>query len=246
MGDIRWSQQNIRGDNDMKKGIILISTYFLIIIMIIPVKSIMAYITETSERYGILDIENKCDRSVPKNNANTSHISNTSCYSLGIKGGLIDGNQSRGQFGYSLVDGCDAQHSLDYCYGYILGYNKGYGHQTNNTEIWITANNLGEKAGYQHGARPPDQISCTVSSSIFCGGYMHGYNQGYTHGIDYWIGYADGEKQAYINIKKCHEQNNPKVPGQHTQDYKSGWLDGYSDEIDHATNVTDIMLCNIR
>ena len=214
------------------KATILILVYVLIIIFI-PVKPIMAYITETSEKYAILDIENKCD------------TANTSCYSLGIKGGLIDGNQSRGQFGYSLVDGCGVQHSLDYCYGYILGYNKGYGHQTNNTEIWNTANNLGDKAGYQHGAKPPDQISCNVSS-IFCGGYMHGYNHGYTYGIHYWIAYADGEKQADIDIKKCQEQINPKIPGQYTQDYKSGWLDGYSDEIDHATNGTNITLCNTR
>ena len=37
----------------MKEAIILISIYVLIII-IIPVKPIMAYITETSEKYGIL------------------------------------------------------------------------------------------------------------------------------------------------------------------------------------------------
>ncbi|MFZ0514416.1 MAG: hypothetical protein WAM14_22620 [Candidatus Nitrosopolaris sp.] len=114
---------------------------------------------------------------MPNNNTNTSAIANTSCYSLGIKGGLIDGNQSRGQFGYSLVDGCGVQHSLDYCYGYILGYDKGYDHQPNNTEIWNTANSLGDEAGYQQGTKPLDQISCTVSS-IFCGG--HGYNQGHT------------------------------------------------------------------
>lgn len=216
-------------------AIILVSISIIIIIIIIAMRPIMAYITETSEKYAILDIENKCD------NANTKQT----CLSLGIKGGLIDGNQSRGKFGYSLVDGCGVQHSLDYCYGYILGYNKGYGHQANNAEIWNTANNLGDKAGYQHGAKPPDQISCTVST-IFCGGYIHGYNQGYQYGIHYWMAYSEGEKQADIDIKKCQEQINPKIPGKITQDYKSGWLDGYSDEIDHATNVTNTTSCNTQ
>src|SRR5215472_11015718 len=142
-------------------AIILVSIFILIIVTTIAVRPIMSYITETSEKYAILDIENKCD-------ANTKQT----CLSLGIKGGLIDGNQSRGKFGYSLVDGCGVQHSMDYCYGYILGYNKGYGHQANNAEVWKTADNLGDKTGYQHGAKHPDKISCTVST-IFCGGYIH-------------------------------------------------------------------------
>ena len=215
-------------------AIILVSISILIITIIIAVRPIMAYITQTSEKYAIQDIENKCD-------VNTKQT----CLSLGIKGGLIDGNQSRGKFGYSLVDGCGVQHSLDYCYGYILGYNKGYGHETNNAEIWNTADNLGNKAGYQHGAKPPDKISCTVST-IFCGGYIHGYNRGYQYGIHYWVAYSEGEKQADIDIKNCQEQINPKIPGEIAQDYKSGWLDGYTDEIDHATNVTNTTSCNTR
>ena len=123
----------------------------------------MAYITETSEKYAIQDIENKCD-------VNTKQT----CLSLGIKGGLIDGNQSRGKFGYSLVDGCGVQHSLDYCYGYILGYNKGYGHQGDNGEIWNTANN---KAGYQHGAKPPDQIRAINVAYIIGWRTLKGYKR---------------------------------------------------------------------
>lgn len=117
----------------------------------------MYYITQSSEKYAILDIENKCDRAI------SSYAKSTPCYSLGIKGGLIDGNQSRGQFGYSLVDGCGPQHSLDHCYGYILGYNKGYGHLTNNTETWNAANGSGYEAGYQQSATHPGHLTCDVT-----------------------------------------------------------------------------------
>jgi hypothetical protein len=30
--------------------------------------------------------------------------------------------------------------------------------------------------------------------------------------MHYWTGYAQGEKQAYNDIKYCHGQNNPRMP----------------------------------
>lgn len=234
----------------MNAAIIILISIYLLTISVISVRPIIAYITESSSKYGILDIENKCDRSVPNNYTSSSNNMNaslnaSSCYGLGIKGGFIDGNQSRGQFGYSLVDGCSPQYSLNYCYGYLIGYSRGYGHHISNTEIWNTANHSGYEAGYLRGAKPSEQISCTVSI-IFCGGYLHGYSLGYTYGMHYWTGYAEGEKQAYNDIKDCREQNNPNIPGNHTQEYRSGWLDGYSDATDQSTSVTNMTLCNIR
>jgi len=230
----------------MKAAIISLISVYLLTFSVISVKPVIAYITASSTKYGILDIENKCDRSVfPKNDTSTSKDTNASCYAIGVKGGLIDGNQSRGQFGYSLVDGCNPQHSLNYCYGYLIGYNKGYKHHTSNTEIWNTGNRSGYEAGYQKGAKPSEHISCTLSV-IFCGGYLHGYSLGYTYGVHYWTGYAEGQKQAYSDTKYCREQNNPSIPGNHTQGYRSGWLDGYSDATNQVTSVTNMTLCNVR
>ncbi|MGC1931626.1 MAG: hypothetical protein WA667_21860 [Candidatus Nitrosopolaris sp.] len=202
---------------------IIIAIFALSMILINPAK---AYITQNSHLYGNLDVNNKCD-------VNTN--SSNSCFNLGIKGGLIDGNQSRGQLGYSLIDGCDAAHSANYCAGYILGYNKGYGHQTNNTEILSIANKTGGQKGFQHGAAPPQQILCTVST-LFCSAYLHGYTLEYEHGIPWWIGHDDGEKQADADIKNCHEQNNPTSLGHHTQAYRNGFGIGYTDETGDATN----------
>jgi hypothetical protein len=65
-----------------------------------------------------------------------------SCYNLGYKGGLIDGQQHKlNRAGYSAKAGCGsvgASASPNYCNGYVLGYNKAYGHFSNNTEIWVT------------------------------------------------------------------------------------------------------------
>ncbi len=227
----------------MKAVIISLISVYILTISVISARPIIAYITASSSKYGILDIENKCDRSVTNNDTSTTNP-NTSCYVLGLKGGFIDGNQSRGKFGYSLVDGCNPQHSLNYCYGYLIGYNKGYDSHTGNTEIWKTANRSGYEAGYQKGAKPSEQISCTLSI-IFCGGYLHGYSLGYTYGVHYWTGYALGEKQAYNDIKYCHEQNSPRIPGNHTQEYRSGWLDGYSDAAGQVTSL-NMTLCNTQ
>jgi hypothetical protein len=54
----------------------------LIALIILPT-SAKALITKTSIRYALLDKEKKCDNF----NKNTS----TSCFNLGVKGGMIDG-----------------------------------------------------------------------------------------------------------------------------------------------------------
>jgi hypothetical protein len=65
---------------------------------------------------------------------------------------------------------------------------------------------------------------------------MKGYLQAYVYNIPYWIGLADGENFADLLIKSCHVENHPKVPGIHSQVYKTGWIDGYNDEVDAASN----------
>ncbi|MFZ0513240.1 MAG: hypothetical protein WAM14_16640 [Candidatus Nitrosopolaris sp.] len=68
----------------------------------------------------ILDIEHKCD------NGN-----NTTCCTLGLKSGFVDGRDDTLNHQISYL--CNEQHSPNYCYGYLLGYDKGFGRQINNT-----------------------------------------------------------------------------------------------------------------
>jgi hypothetical protein len=105
---------------------------------------------------------------------------------------------------------------------------------TSNTEIWKTGNDTGSFAGSERGANPK-QIICDVST-LFCTAYMHGYTQAYVYNIPYWSGLADGQNFADFLIKFCHAENHPKIPGYHSQAYKSRWNDGYNDETNVAFN----------
>jgi hypothetical protein len=166
----------------------------------------------------ILDIEHKCDNG------------NITCYSLGLKSGLVDGRDDRlnGHISYTLDGGCkvSGQHSPNYCYGYMLGYNKGFGRQINYT---------GADVGGEQGVSSNPSIACTVST-LFCNAYNHGYHMAYHYNIPYWAGYTVGMNFADHLIDICHEEDNAKIAGHHTAQYKSGWLDGYEDATGAASN----------
>lgn len=147
----------------------------------------------------------------------------------------MDGRGDRlNGYGYSLVGGCE-QHSPNYCYGYLLGYDKGFGRQINNTAIWKAGNDTGSQHGGDQTASPNPPIACTVSS-LFCNAYNHSYHLAYVYNIPYWAGNTAGMNFADHLIDICHEEDNPKIPGHHTAQYKSGWLDGYEDATAAASN----------
>jgi hypothetical protein len=193
----------------------------IIVILVFPANA-SGYIAESAVPSDI-DIAHKCDKP-----------GLDSCYDLGLQAGLFDGYQYHGQLRYSVEGGCNGQNSPNFCFGYFMGFSKTYGHPINNTEIWNIGNNTGSIAGSEQDANPK-QITCDVSA-LFCKAYIKGYTQAYIYNIPYWIGLADGQNFADLLIKSCHEENHPKIPGNHSQVYKSGWIDGYNDEVDAASN----------
>ena len=83
----------------MKSTFIKFVIPFILIALIILPSSAKALITKTSIRYTQLDKEKKC------NNFNNNAI--TSCFNLGIKGGMIDGTQEKNtNLAFSVVGGC--------------------------------------------------------------------------------------------------------------------------------------------
>jgi hypothetical protein len=80
-----------------------------------------AFMTSLSTTIGLPDINNKC------HNDNSTK----SCFALGVKSGLVAGQEMRkSRLVYSLVGGVGGQHSPNFSYGYLLGFDKGFHKQT--------------------------------------------------------------------------------------------------------------------
>lgn len=220
---------------------ILLLPVLMLLITTIKVETSFAYVTQSSAAAD----PNYCDKAgyYP------------TCYDIGYKEGLIDGQQDvQNGIRYSALAACvgAAQHSPNFCNGYIEGYNKTYGrhfsssnNNNNNAEIW----NMGNATGFDIGLNTIKNsnnnnhftvTSCTQGSTIFCNGYAHGYIQGHIYGQNYWPGYLAGVNAADIDINKCNLQNytTVKIPGyQHySQEYIHGFRTGYSDTASDAAN----------
>lgn len=225
--------------------IILLLPVLMLLITTIKVETSFAYVTQSSSGIAAAD-PNYCDKA--------GHY--PTCYDMGYKGGLIDGQQDvQNGLRYSALAACvgAAQHSPNFCNGYIEGYNKAYSrhyssnnNNNNNAEIW----NMGNATGFDIGLNTIKNnnnnnnhftvTSCTQGSTIFCNGYTHGYIQGHIYGQNYWPGYLAGVNAADRDINKCNLQNyaTVKIPGyQHySQEYIQGFRIGYSDTASDAAN----------
>lgn len=183
--------------------------------------------TSLSTKIGLPDINNKC----PNDN------STNSCYSLGIKSGLVAGQEMRdSHFVYSLVGGVGGQHSPNFSYGYLLGFDKGFHKQTNNIYIRSVANKTGWDDGGHNTTASPSR-PCTVNT-LFCITYTTAYRQSYKYNIPYWVGVAAGEKYADHVINTCTQRDHPdfRFLEHHAALYKQGFLNGYSDSVAEASN----------
>jgi hypothetical protein len=225
----------------------IFSILLLFIMTIITAETSFAYITQSSSNIAAAD-PNYCDKAA-------GHYPTTSCYDIGYNGGLIDGQQHvQNHLGYSPLATCigAAQHSPNFCYGYIEGYSKAYGrhfrnnNNNNNTEIWNMGNITGFYIGFNSINNSNNRnnqftiTSCTEGSAIFCNGYIHGYTQGYIYGQNYWPGYSAGVNAAERDINKCNLQNyaTVKISDQqlYSQEYIHGFRTGYSDTANNAAN----------
>src|SRR5215472_13485573 len=144
----------------MKFSFIRFVIPFMLIALIILPSSAKALITKTSIRYAQLDKEKKCD--------NFNNNASTSCFNLGVKGGMIDGTQEKNSnLSFSVTGGCGGFESPDYCAGYIKGYSQSYGHFPNVKEYSeIVKKDAIDKAQAQ-GASSPSKIICNASPT-FC------------------------------------------------------------------------------
>jgi hypothetical protein len=119
---------------------------------------------------GIPDIIHTC----PNDN------STSSCMNIGIASGYQAGKDTKeNQLAYSLVGGVGEQHSPNFSYGYLLGYDQGFGVPTNSSFIVSVANKTGFEDGINGASIEPP--SCTVNN-LWCSTYDSGYRQGYTAG----------------------------------------------------------------
>src|SRR5215831_16040329 len=140
----------------------------LLLLLVIPVllnsanMSAKGFVIENSHVYTTLDAKKKCD--------NNSTIS---CFSIGIKAGLIDGSQQRANnLGYSVIRGCNGEQSANYCSGYIIGYSRAYGHEPNAIEFYKIVNKMAFDKARAQVAPTPGDITCTTSA-LFCNTYLH-------------------------------------------------------------------------
>jgi hypothetical protein len=229
------------------KIIIILLPVLMLLTITIKAETSFAYVTQSSSGFAAAD-PNYCDKA--------GHY--PTCYDIGYKGGLIDGQQDvQNGLRYSALAACvgAAQHSPNFCNGYIEGYNKAYGrhfsnnnnnnNNNNNAEIWNMGNATGFDIGFNTIKNNKNNnhftvTSCTEGSTIFCNGYAHGYIQGHTYGQNYWPGYLAGVSAADRDVNKCNLQNyaTVKIPGyQHySQEYIQGFRIGYSDTASDAAN----------
>ena len=132
----------------MKSNFIKFVIPFMLIALIILPSSAKALITKTSIRYAQLDKEKKCD--------NFNNNASTSCFNLGVKGGMIDGTQEKNtNLAFSVAGGCGQAESPNYCAGYIKGYSQSYGHLPNVKEYAEIVKKAAINKAQAHGAPPP-------------------------------------------------------------------------------------------
>ena len=211
----------------MKSSLIkLVIPLMLIALTVLPSLA-KALIRETSIGYAQLDKEKKCD------NFNTNAI--TSCFNLGVKGGMIDGTQEKNtDLGFSVAGGCGEAESPNYCAGYIKGYSQSYGHFPNVKEYANIVKNAAINKAQAHGASPPSKIICNASPT-FCSIYKSTYEKEFPTNAPYYAGQAAGEQYANHVLDTCHESK-LHIPSDHSKAWQTGYSQGYADAISEAQN----------
>ncbi len=206
--------------------VVLAILLVLMTLMILP-SSAMALIRETSIGYAELDKEKKCD------NFNTNA---TSCFNLGIKGGMIDGTQEKNtNLGFSVTGGCGGTESPNYCAGYIKGYSQSYGQLPNVKEYAEIVKRAAITKAQTYGASPPSKIICNASQT-FCSIYQSTYKKEFPTNAPYYQGQAAGEEYANRVLDTCHETKHLHIPSSHSQAWQTGFSQGYADSISEAQN----------
>jgi hypothetical protein len=127
-------------------------------LMLFSVPHALGFLTSLSTDIGAPDIKHQC----------VNDNSSSSCYSLGLRSGLVAGKEMRdSDFAYSVAVGCWYQHSANFCLGYLLSYDKAFlGRTANSSQIWQVANKTGWNDGGQNTTASPNP-PCTVNA-IFC------------------------------------------------------------------------------
>ena len=98
------------------------------------------------------------------------------------------------------------QYSANYCYGYLLAYDKVIlDRSTNNSEIWSVANKTGWLQRAQNGTATPTP-PCTVSQ-VFCVPFTKAYEQSYKYYVPYWLGNAAGAKYGDHVLDDCTKKH---------------------------------------
>jgi hypothetical protein len=198
----------------------------LLALMILPSLA-RALIRETSIGYAQLDKEKKCD------NFNTNAI--TSCFNLGVKGGMIDGTQEKNtNLNFSVAGGCSGFESPNYCAGYIKGYSQSYGHFPGAKEYAEIVKKVAIVKAQVQGASPPSKIICNASPT-FCSIYQSTYKEEFPTNTPYYAGHAAGEQYANYVLDTCHEPKHLHIPT-HSQAWQTGYSQGYADSISEAQN----------
>jgi hypothetical protein len=199
----------------------------LMILMILPSVA-KALIRETSIGYAQLDKEKKCE------NFNTNAI--TSCFNLGVKGGMIDGTQEKNSnLSFSVAGGCGGFESPNYCAGYIKGYSQSYGHFPNVKEYAEIVKKDAINKAQAQGASSPSKIICNASPT-FCSIYQSTYKKEFPTNAPYYAGHAAGEQYANQVLDTCHQTKHLHIPSSHSQAWQIGYSQGYADSISEAQN----------
>jgi hypothetical protein len=212
----------------MKSTFVKFAIPFILIGLIILPSSAEALITKTSIRFSLLDKEKKCD--------NFNNIVGTSCFNLGIKGGMIDGTQEKNtNLAFSVAGGCGQAESPNYCAGYIKGYSQSYGHLPNVKEYAEIVKKAAISNAQAHGASPPSKIICN-SSRTFCSIYQSTYEKEFPTNAPYYAGHAAGEQYADHVLDRCHQTKHFRIPSGYSKAWQTGYSQGYADSISEAQN----------
>jgi hypothetical protein len=210
----------------MKSSLIKFVIPFVLIALIILPSSATALITKTSIRYAQLDKEKRCD------NFNTN--ASTSCFNLGVIGGMIDGTQEKNtNLAFSVAGGCGEAESPNYCAGYIKGYSQSYGHLPNVKEYAELVKKAAINKAQAYGAS--SKINCNASPT-FCSIYRSTYEKEIPTNAPYYAGHAAGEQYANHVLDTCHEAKHLHIPSGHSKAWQTGYTQGYADSISEAQN----------
>ncbi|MGA8082436.1 MAG: hypothetical protein WB988_11275 [Candidatus Nitrosopolaris sp.] len=199
--------------------------------MLFSIPHALGFLTFLSTDIGTPDIKHQC----PNDN------SSSSCYSLGLRSGLVAGKEMRESdfaFSFGVSFGCWHEHSPNFCLGYLVSFDKAFlGHPANSSQIWQVANKTGWDEGGQNttaSRNPP----CTVNA-LFCVPFTKAYEQSYAYHIPYWAGVKAGNKYADHVIDTCTQKNHPNFGflEHHIAQYKKGFLDGYGNSVAAASNA---------